>query len=74
VEEERVQRIILYGMRDHLIPYLVEKKKTKEMWDTLKALYDIKKENMKMALRGISSELGWPRERVWHLISPILGR
>jgi hypothetical protein len=51
VKEERAQRIILDGVRDHLIPHLDEKKTTKEMWDALKNLYKEKNENMKMVLR-----------------------
>jgi hypothetical protein len=41
----------LDGVRDHLIPHLVEKQTTKEMWDALKNLYEAKNENRKMALR-----------------------
>jgi hypothetical protein len=50
VKEERAQRIILDGVRDHHIPYLDENMTTKDMWDTLKNLYDAKNENQKMAL------------------------
>jgi hypothetical protein len=51
VKEERVQRIILNGVKDHLIPHLVEKQTTKEIWDPLINLYEKKSENRKMALR-----------------------
>jgi hypothetical protein len=51
VKEARVQRILLDGVKDHLIPHLAEKQTTKEMWDALKGLYENKNENMKMALR-----------------------
>jgi 2-phosphoglycerate kinase len=51
VKEARAQRIILDGVRDHLIPHLAEKQTTKEMWDALKNLYEAKNENRKMALR-----------------------
>jgi hypothetical protein len=51
VKEAKTQRIILDGVRDHLIPHLAEKKTTKEMWDALKSLYEAKNENRKMALR-----------------------
>ena len=51
VKESRAHRIILDGVRDHLIPHLVEKQTTKEMWDALKGLYKNKNENRKMALR-----------------------
>jgi hypothetical protein len=51
VKEAKSQRIILDGVKDHLIPHLVEKKTTKEMWDALKNLYEVKNENQKMALK-----------------------
>jgi len=51
VLEARAQRIILDGVKDNLIPHLAEKKTAKEMWDTLKNLYEAKNENRKMALR-----------------------
>jgi hypothetical protein len=51
VKEAREQRIILDGVRDHLIPHLDEKLTTKEMWDALTNLYENKNENKKMALR-----------------------
>jgi hypothetical protein len=50
VKESKAQRIILDGVRDHLIPHLAEKKTTKEMWDALKGLYEEKNENQKMDL------------------------
>jgi hypothetical protein len=34
-----------------LIPHLAKNKKTKEMWDKLKNLYETKNENWKIALR-----------------------
>ena len=51
VKEVRVQRILLYGVKDHLIPHLAEKKTTKEMWDALTKLYQSFNQNCKMALR-----------------------
>jgi hypothetical protein len=51
VKEARAQRIILNGVRDHLIPHLDEKQTAKEMWDALKNLYEAKNENRKMTLR-----------------------
>jgi hypothetical protein len=50
VKEAKAQRIILDGVKDHLIPHLAEKKTAKEMWDALKNLYEAKNENRKMAL------------------------
>jgi 2-phosphoglycerate kinase len=52
VNEAKAQRIILDGVKDHLIPHLVEKKTTKEMWDALKNLFEVKNENQKMALKA----------------------
>jgi hypothetical protein len=51
VREAKTQRIILDGVRDHLIPHLVEKKTANEMWVALKDLYEARNENRKMALR-----------------------
>lgn len=51
VKEARAQRVILDGVKDHLIPHLAEKKSAHEMWDTLKNLYEAKNENRKMALK-----------------------
>jgi hypothetical protein len=52
VKEAKAQRIILDGVKDHLIPHLAEKKIAKEMWDTLKNLFEAKNENRKMALKA----------------------
>ena len=35
VKEARAQRIILDGLKDHLIPHLAEKLTAKEMWNVL---------------------------------------
>eukprot|EP00253_Pinus_taeda_P021256 PITA_21256 len=35
----RVNCMILNGVKDHVIPHIVEKNTTKEMWDNLKTLY-----------------------------------
>jgi hypothetical protein len=51
VKETKTQRIILDGVKDHLIPHLAKKNTTKEMWDPLKSLYEAKNENRKMALQ-----------------------
>jgi hypothetical protein len=51
VKEARAQRILLDGVKDHLIPHLVEKKTDKEMWDALIKLYQSDNQNQKMALR-----------------------
>jgi hypothetical protein len=41
VKEARAHRILLDGVKDHLIPHLAEKKTTKEMWDALTKLYRV---------------------------------
>jgi hypothetical protein len=51
VKEAKARRLILDGVKDHLIPHLAEKKTAKEMWDALKNLYEAKNENRKMALK-----------------------
>jgi hypothetical protein len=51
VKEAKYLRIILDGVKDHLIPHLAKNKTTKEMWDALKNLYEAKNENQKMALK-----------------------
>ena len=51
VKEAKAQRIILDGVKDHLIPHLAKRKIAKEMWDTLQNLFEAKNENRKMALR-----------------------
>ena len=49
--EAKAQRVILDGVKDHLIPHLAEKKTAKDMWDTLNQLFEAKNENCKMALK-----------------------
>ena len=49
--EARAQRVILDGVKDHLIPDLEEKKTAKDMWDTLNQLFESKNENYKMELK-----------------------
>ena len=51
IKEAKVQRILLDGVKDHLIPHLAEKPRAQEMWDTLKNLFEAKNENRKMALK-----------------------
>ena len=51
VKEAKSQRLILDGIRDHLIPHVAEKKAAYEMWTTLKGLYEAKNENQIMALK-----------------------
>ena len=49
--ESKAQRVILDGVKDHLIPHLAEKKTANDMWDVLKQLFEAKNENRKMALK-----------------------
>ena len=51
VREAKTQRIILDGVKYHLIPHMAEKKTANEMWVALKGLYEAKNENQKMVLR-----------------------
>ena len=51
VKEAKSQRLILDGIRDHLIPHVPEKKTAYEMWNILKGLYEAKNENRIMALK-----------------------
>jgi hypothetical protein len=51
VIKSRAERILLDGVKDHLIPHLAEKKTSKEMWDALTKLYRSDNQNRKMALR-----------------------
>ena len=45
VKEAKAQRLILDGIRDHLIQHVAEKKTAYEMWNTLKGLNEAKNEN-----------------------------
>jgi len=35
----RAKCMILYGVKDHIIPHIVEENTVKKMWDTLITLY-----------------------------------
>jgi hypothetical protein len=52
IKEAEAQRIIMDGVKDHLIPHLAEEKTAKEMSDALKNLFEAKNENRKMALKA----------------------
>ena len=49
--EARAHRVVLDGVKDHLIPHLAEKKTINDMWDVLKQLFEAKNKNYKMALK-----------------------
>ena len=51
VKEAKSQRLILDGIRDHLIPHVARKKTAHDMWVTLKGLYEAKNENRIIALK-----------------------
>ena len=51
VKEAKAQRLILDGIRDHLIPHVAKKNSSYEIWNTLKGLYKAKNENQIMALK-----------------------
>ena len=39
VKVAKAQRLIMDGIKDHLIPHVAKKKTAYEMWTTLKGLY-----------------------------------
>jgi hypothetical protein len=81
VKEAKSQRIILDGVKDHLIPHLANKNTAKEMWDALKNLFEVKNENRKMVLKAklhdtkmgkeesVSSYLTWVAQVKYELAS-----
>ena len=46
----RVKRLILDGVRDHIVSHIAAKRTTKEMWDTLSMLYEGTSEQHNMYL------------------------
>jgi hypothetical protein len=62
VKEAETQRIILDGVKHHLIPHLAEKNTTKEMWDALNNLFEAKNENRKMALKAKLHDINMVKE------------
>ena len=46
--EARAQRVILDGVKYHLIPHLAEKKTANDMWVTLKQLHMVLKDKLHM--------------------------
>jgi hypothetical protein len=49
--EAKAKSILLYGVKDHIIPHLTGKNSAKEMWVALNDLYQSKNENMVMVLK-----------------------
>jgi 2-phosphoglycerate kinase len=50
-KDVKARRIILDGVKDHLIPHLSGKNSARDMWEALKSLFQNKNENHKMVLR-----------------------
>jgi len=51
-KEIKEERVLLYSVKDHLIPHLNEKNMTREMFDALVSLFQRKNMNRKMVLRN----------------------
>ena len=68
VKEAKAQRIILDGVKDHLIPHLAERKIAKEMWDTLQNLYEAKNEIERWHFMTDCTVLRWKKMKVYPLI------
>jgi hypothetical protein len=51
LKDVKDRRIILDGVKDHLIPHLSGKTPARDMWEALKSLFQSKNENRKMVLR-----------------------
>jgi hypothetical protein len=50
-KDVRARRIIVDGVKDHIIPHLSGKKTTKDMWEALVKLYQSDNQSRKMLLR-----------------------
>ena len=50
-KEAKARMLILDAVRDHIIPHILGKKATREMWEALTKLYQSDNHNRKMALR-----------------------
>jgi len=48
LKDVKAKRIILDGVKDHLIPHLSGKATARDMWEALKSLFQSKNENRKM--------------------------
>ena len=49
--DAKAKLIILDGVKDHLIPHLIKKNTTWDMWEAVKALFQKKNKNWKMIYR-----------------------
>jgi hypothetical protein len=68
--EIRAQRILLDGVKDHLVPNIGEKPTTHEMWSHLKGLFEAKHESRIMALKERLQHTRMTKGKVLQLISP----
>lgn len=50
-DEAKARRMIVDGVRDHIVPHLAEKDTTKKMWDAINKLFQGKNMYWKMILR-----------------------
>jgi hypothetical protein len=50
-KDVKARRIIIDGVKDHIIPHLSGKKTTKDMWEALTKLYQSDNQSRKMLLR-----------------------
>ena len=50
-KDAKAKRIVLEGVKDHIIPHLAGKKTTEEMWTTIIGLYQGTSEARKLVLR-----------------------
>lgn len=69
-EMAKAKRLILDGVRDHVVSYIVVKNTTKLMWDALVALYGNPSENRKMFLKEKLRTTRMRREKALHPTSP----
>jgi hypothetical protein len=63
-KDVKERRIIIDGVKDHIIPHLSGKKTTKEMWESLTKLYQSDNQSRKMMLEENSGVPRWPGERL----------
>jgi hypothetical protein len=50
-KDVKAKRILVDGVKDHIIPHLSRKKTTKDMWGAVVKLYQSDKQSRKMLLR-----------------------
>jgi len=57
--------VLLDSMKDHLIPHIYEKKTTKNMYDSLVGLYQIKNTSLKFILRHYLWSIEMPKSETF---------